>query len=109
MFYKEGVLFSDRIETKWIEVFKNQFTLCGIQPGDTVAILSETQCRQINVHLSELALGLLGTRTFHVVLPTQRQTAPVPIRSTGASQAIGKLEPVIAALAFFDDGRRRNP
>ena len=92
-------MFSDRIETKWIEVFKNQFTLCGIQPGDTVAILSETQSRQINVHLSELALGLLGTRTFHVVLPTQRQTAPVPIRSTGASQAIGKLEPVIAALA----------
>ena len=70
-------MFSDRIETKWIEAFKNQFTLCGIQPGDTVAILSETQSRQINVHLSELALGLLGTRTFHIVVPTQRQTAPV--------------------------------
>jgi 2,5-dihydroxypyridine 5,6-dioxygenase len=34
-----------------------------------------------------------------VVLPTPKQTAPVPVRSTGASDAIGRLEPVVAALA----------
>jgi len=92
-------MFADRIETKWIEAFKHEFALCGVQPGDVVAILSESQSRQVNVHLSELALGLLGARTFHVVVPTPRQTAPVPVRSTGASQAIGNLAPVLAALA----------
>jgi 2,5-dihydroxypyridine 5,6-dioxygenase len=92
-------MFTDRIESKWIDAFKDQFALCGVQPGDSVAILSETQSRQVNIHLAELALSLLGARTFHVVVPTPRQTAPVPIRSTGASQAIGKLTPVIAALS----------
>jgi 2,5-dihydroxypyridine 5,6-dioxygenase len=92
-------MLTDRIEGKWIDAFKNQFALCAIQPGDTVAILSESQSRALNVHLSELALGLLGARTFHLVVPTPRQTAPVPVRSTGASQAIGNLAPVVAALA----------
>jgi 2,5-dihydroxypyridine 5,6-dioxygenase len=92
-------MFTDRIESKWIDAFKHQFVLCGVQPGDVVAILSETQSRQINVHLTELALSLLGAKTFHVVVPTPQQTAPVPVRSTGASQAIGQLAPVIAALS----------
>ena len=92
-------MFADRIEAKWIEAFTNQFKLCGLQARDTVAILSESQSRQVNVHLSELALGMLGARPFHVVVPTPRQTAPVPVRSTGASQAIEKLDPVITALA----------
>ncbi len=92
-------MFADRIETKWIEAFKNQFALCGVQSGDPVAVLSESQSRQVNVHLSELALGLLGARAFHVVVPSPRQTAPVPVRSTGASQVIGNLAPVITALS----------
>ena len=92
-------MFADRIETKWIEAFKNQFALCGVQSGDPVAVLSESQSRQVNVHLSELALGLLGARAFHVVVPSPRQTAPVPVRSTGASQVIGNLAPVISALS----------
>jgi 2,5-dihydroxypyridine 5,6-dioxygenase len=33
-----------------------------------------------------------------VVVPTPRNPHPVPVRSTGASEAIGKLEPVVAAL-----------
>lgn len=92
-------MFADRVENKWIEAFQAQFALCGVQPGDPVVILSESQSRQVNVQLSELALGLLGARTFHLIVPTPRQTAPVPVRSTGASQALGNLEPVIAALA----------
>jgi 2,5-dihydroxypyridine 5,6-dioxygenase len=62
-------------------------------------VLSETQSRQVLVRLSELALASLGARWFHVVVPTPRQTAPVPVRSTGASDAIGRLQPVVAALA----------
>jgi 2,5-dihydroxypyridine 5,6-dioxygenase len=62
-------------------------------------VLSETLSRPSLVQLSELALARLGARWFHVVLPTPRQSAPVPVRSTGASDAIGQLPPVVAALA----------
>ena len=89
----------ERIEAKWIDSFCEVFRLCGVQPGDACAVLSETQSRQSLVTLSELALARLGARWFHLVLPTPRQTAPVPVRSTGASDAIGRLSPVVAALA----------
>jgi 2,5-dihydroxypyridine 5,6-dioxygenase len=46
-----------------------------------------------------LALLRLGARAFHVVLPTPAQRAPVPVRSTGASDAVQGLAPVVAALA----------
>lgn len=90
---------SDRIEAKWIDNFVDVFRLCGVQPGDACAVLSETQSRPVLVQLSALALARLGARWFHLVLPTPRQTAPVPVRSTGASDAIGHLAPVVSALA----------
>ena len=46
----------ERIEGKWIDAFADVFARCGVQTGDSVAILCETQSRQINVELSELAL-----------------------------------------------------
>lgn len=88
----------DRIESKWVDTFASVFELCKIRQGDTVAILSETQSRQVNVETAELALAKLGARPFHIVLPSAPQEAPVPIRSTGASNVIGKLEPVVSAL-----------
>lgn len=88
----------DRLEGKWIDAFAEVFRLCKLQAGDTAAILSETQSRPLNVQLAELALLRLGARPFHIVLPTPRQTAPVPIRSTGASNAIQQLAPVVLAL-----------
>jgi 2,5-dihydroxypyridine 5,6-dioxygenase len=69
-----------------------------VRAGDTAAILSETQSRALNVHLAELALLRLGARPFHVVVPTPRNRHPVPVRSTGASEALGKLAPVVGAL-----------
>ena len=77
----------ERIEGKWIACFAEVFTHCGVKAGDAVAILSETQSRTINVELAELALFQLGARSFHVVVPTPRLTAPAPVRSTGASDA----------------------
>src|SRR5881227_1128393 len=91
-------MFADRIEGKWIDAFCEVFERCAVKPGDTVAILSETQSRQLNVHLAELALLRLGARPFHVVVPTPRNPHPVPVRSTGASEAIGRLAPVVSAL-----------
>jgi 2,5-dihydroxypyridine 5,6-dioxygenase len=91
-------MLADRIEGKWIDVFCEVFDRCAVKPGDPAAILSETQSRALNVHLSELALLRLGARPFHIVVPTPRNRHPVPIRSTGASEAIGRLAPVVGAL-----------
>lgn len=92
-------MLQQRIEAKWIDAFVQAFRLCGVQAGESAAILSETQSRPVNVQLAELALAQLGARVFHVVLPTLALSAPVPVRSTGASDAIGGLAPVVQALA----------
>ena len=92
-------MLQERIEAKWIDCFAAAFALCGIQPGDTAAVLSETQSRPVNVHLTELALARLGAKVFHIVLVTPALNAPVPVRSTGASDAIARLAPVLQALA----------
>ena len=88
-----------RIEGAWIDMFEHVFRLCGVAAGDACAVLSQTQTRPELPHLSELALLRIGARPFHVVLPARPQTAPVPVRSTGASDAIGGLAPVVQALA----------
>ncbi|MDH4053020.1 MAG: peptidase M29 [Rubrivivax sp.] len=88
-----------RLDPKWIDTFSEVFRLCGVQPGDACAVLSETQSRPALVQLSEFALARLGARWFHVVLPTPPIAAPVPVRSTGASQAVAQLAPVVQALA----------
>lgn len=90
-------MLADRIEHKWIELFAEVFGRCGLKPGDPAAILSETASRPLNVHIAELALLRLGARPFHLVVPTARSRHPVPVRSTGASGAIGGLRPVIEA------------
>ena len=92
-------MFADRIEHKWIEAFAEVLAKCAVREGEVVAILSETQSRALNVHLAELALLRLGARPFHLVLPTARNPHPVPIRSTGASEAIEGLAPVVGALS----------
>ncbi len=87
------------LQAKWIDMFVHAFALCGVKAGDVCAVLSESQTRAELPQLSELALARLGARPFHVVLPGRALTAPVPVRSTGASDAIGQIEPVVQALA----------
>ena len=90
---------TERLDAKWIDCFAEVFALCGVKAGDIAAVLSETQSRPINVQLAELALGKLGARVFHLVLASPKLTAPAPVRSTGASNAIQRLAPVVQALA----------
>jgi 2,5-dihydroxypyridine 5,6-dioxygenase len=90
---------SPRIEEKWIAAFARVLELSQLKPGESVALLSETQSRDINVQLVELAALRLGGRAFHLRVPTPPQSAPVPVRSTGASNALQRLAPVVAALA----------
>ena len=80
-------------------MFEQVFELCGVQRGDACAVLSETQTRPELPQLAELALLHIGARPFHVVLPGRPLASPVPVRSTGASDAIGQLQPVVQALA----------
>ncbi|MCS5682343.1 MAG: peptidase M29 [Actinomycetota bacterium] len=92
----------ERVEGKWIDAFARVFEMCAVDASQTAAILSETQSRDVNVNLAELALDRLGIRPIHIVLPTLRQTAPVPVRSTGASDAIAGSTAVIRALSSVD-------
>jgi 2,5-dihydroxypyridine 5,6-dioxygenase len=90
---------SSAIEAKWVSCFRRTFELSGIGKGTLVAILSETLSRAVNVKLAELALLELGAQAFHVTMPTPRQAAPVPVRSTGASAALQRNPAAVRALS----------
>lgn len=92
-------MLQERIERRWIDAFRRVFDLSAVGEGETAAILCESQSRPILADLAELALQELGARPYRVTLPSPRQSAPVAIRSTGASNAIDGLSPVVAALA----------
>jgi len=91
-------MLQERVEGKWIDAFARVLRLSDVKAGDAVAVLSETQSRPVLPLLAELALASLGARPFHVIVPTPPQRAPVPVRSTGASDALGDLGPAIGAL-----------
>lgn len=92
----------ERIEHKWLAAFTRTFTLCQVQSGEVVAILAETQSRRVHVDLARLALEGMGAKVFEITLTSPALAAAVPVRSTGASDAIGRLAPVVAALARAD-------
>ena len=92
----------ERIEYKWIEAFRQTFQQCQVQAGEVAAILCETQSRRVNVDLARLALEQLGASVFEVTLTTPRAKGSIPVRSTGASDAIQHLAPVIESLRHAD-------
>jgi 2,5-dihydroxypyridine 5,6-dioxygenase len=87
------------IEAPWLAAFMDVLRRCGVQPGDACAVLAESRSRPVLVELARLALQQLGARPFVLTVPTPALTAPVPVRSTGASDALQGSEPVIEALA----------
>ena len=95
-------MLNDRVEWRWIECFKRVFSLCNANADESIVILSETQSRTLNVHLSELALSSMGCRPMHITLPTPDNKSPVPVRSTGACQAINFHPAAMAALTQAD-------
>lgn len=92
----------DRIEARWLAAFQKVLELCALSASEQCVILSETQSRPLNVHLAELAAQSLGATVSHVVVPTPAQTAPVPVRSTGASQALRGQAAALEALKAAD-------
>ena len=91
-------MLQERIEQRFVDAFVRTFRDCAVEAGTEAAILSESQSRPVNVRLAELALQQLGARVVHVVVPTPPEGAPVPVRSTGATKAIGGSPGAIAAL-----------
>ena len=90
------------VEWRYIEAFAAQFRRCDLRAGEVVVILSESQSRGSLVVISRLAAQSLGGHVIDIVLPTPASAHPVPIRSTGASQAISYHRAAMAALATAD-------
>lgn len=95
-------MITERVEGKWVSTFAQLFEASEVRTGESAAILSETQSRQQNVKLAELALQQLGAKPFHVIIPTPRQTVDVVVRSTGATDALRGQGAVLKALASAD-------
>lgn len=87
------------VEGKWLAAFVGVLQRCGVQRGDACAVLAETQSRPVLVELASLALQQLGARVFTLTVPTPPVTTPVPVRSTGASAALGGQAAAVEALA----------
>ena len=91
-------MLQERVEGKWLDCFRRVFALNGIEQGTRVAIVAESQSRPILVQLSDLACHDRGATYFTISMPTPRQTAAVPVKSTGTSVAIQRQRAVIEAL-----------
>ena len=89
---------ADRLEPQWIDAFQRVFELCKVQATEQVVLLTETQSRTLNAELARLALARHGVAATQITVPTPRQTAPVPVRSTGASQVLTGHTTAVAAL-----------
>jgi 2,5-dihydroxypyridine 5,6-dioxygenase len=87
------------LEARWLAAFADVLGRCGVKAGDVCAVLAETQSRPVLVQTASLALQQLGARSFVVTLPTPPVTTPVPVRSTGASMALGGHDAAVAALS----------
>jgi 2,5-dihydroxypyridine 5,6-dioxygenase len=95
-------MLNDRIEAKWIDAFEAQFQACKVDGRQTAIILSESQSRDLNVQLAELALARMNVPFYHIKVPSARQAAPAILRSTGACLALSGQENAVAALAAVD-------
>ena len=91
-------MLQETLEPAWVAAFESVLARCALKPGDTVAILSETQSRPVLSQLARLAAARMGCRFFAISVPTVFETGPA-VRSTGASTALQQLAPVLGALA----------
>lgn len=91
-------MLQESLEPAWVDAFETVLTRCAAARGDVVAVLSETQSRPVIPALARFAAQRMGCNVFSIELPTRFEGGP-PVRSTGASTAIGGLQQVVAALA----------
>jgi 2,5-dihydroxypyridine 5,6-dioxygenase len=90
------------LEPHWIDCLEALLRRCALQPGETVAILGESQSRPELLQMARHACARLQAQAFQIILPTlpALTSPPTPlIRSIGASTAIAGIAPVVNALA----------
>ena len=86
-------------EPAWLDAFEAVLRRCALQPGDTVAVLSESQSRPVLPQLARLAAARIGCQVFSLELPSVFSTSLPVARSTGASPVLRQIAPVVSALA----------
>lgn len=92
-------MLQETIEPAWLDAFEAVLGRCAVQPGDTVAVLGESQSRPVLMELARLAAARRGAQVFSLVLPSVFNPRLPVIRSTGASPVLRNLAPVVSALA----------
>ena len=89
-------------EWAWIARYAEQFRACEVTEGMTAVVLSESRSRPVVVETARLALASIGAAVIDVVVPTPVNPGPLPIRSTGASQALAGNAAALGALTASD-------
>ena len=92
-------MLQETIEPAWLDAFEAVLGRCGVQAGDTVAVLGESQSRPVLLALARLAATRRGAQVFSLLLPSNFSSDLPVARSTGASPVLRQLSPVVAALA----------
>ncbi|MXW61495.1 MAG: peptidase M29 [Acidimicrobiaceae bacterium] len=87
---------------RWVERYAEQFNACEVNRGDVAVVLTETTSNPVVASTARLALETLGAAVIDVVVTTPPNPGPVPIRSTGASQALQNNRSAVAALSAAD-------
>ena len=87
------------VEGPWIAAFVEVLQRCGVRAGDSCAVLADTRSRPVLPQLAALAMQQIGARHFEVTVPTPALSAPVPVRSTGATAVLAGQPAVVQALA----------
>ncbi len=93
---------SGSAEWRWVSRYAEQFRACELQPGEVAVLLHEAASSPRIVETARLALEMCGAATADVRMPTPPNPGPLPIRSTGASQALAGHRSAVAACAEAD-------
>src|SRR5205085_6301119 len=80
-------MLQENIEAPWLAAFEAVLSRCALRPGDTVAVLSESQSRAVLPQLARLAAARLRSQVFAIAMPTLPEPGPA-VRSTGASTSL---------------------
>lgn len=93
---------TNQAEWRWVERYAEQFRACELKPGEVAVLLYEAASSERIVETARLALEMLGAAVADVRMPTPSNPGPLPIRSTGASQALAGHRAAVAACATAD-------
>jgi 2,5-dihydroxypyridine 5,6-dioxygenase len=87
------------VDAALIAAFAGVLARCGLERGDACTVLAEAHSRVALVDAARLALQQMGAYAATLEVASRAPKAPVPVRSTGASDALAGLDPVVQALA----------